>query len=246
MKHIGETPEQQTATLQIAGQLQSQLQLEGDALARAEQQKSYIQSMMTQSAPVVDLDQQEAPKAADEKASNTSKPTGNNSSRMLKKSQTALLVETKARLYVSAYARADPFLRWYGPLANPVFQLAHVVTVPSEFLAEVIRARIGVAVEIVPNIVDLTAFPYRERKALAPRMLVTRHLEKLYRIESVLLAFREVQARYTEASLWIVGSGTQESYLRGLAATGTCGARGFWDMFPMRNCRQSISNATFC
>ena len=80
LKHIGEMPEQQSATLQIAGQLQSQLQLEGDALGRAEQQKSYIQSMMTQSAPVVDLDPiEEAPRAANDKAPITPKPTGNNS-----------------------------------------------------------------------------------------------------------------------------------------------------------------------
>jgi len=56
LKHIGEMPEQQAANLQILGQLQSQLQLEGEGLSRAEQQKTYIQSMMTQSAPVVDLD----------------------------------------------------------------------------------------------------------------------------------------------------------------------------------------------
>jgi succinoglycan biosynthesis transport protein ExoP len=64
LKHIGEMPEQQTADLQILGQLQSQLQLTGDALARAEQQKSMIQTMMTQSAatPVVDLDGSESPR----------------------------------------------------------------------------------------------------------------------------------------------------------------------------------------
>ena len=56
MKHIGEMPEQQTATLQVLGQLQSQLQLESEALARAEQQKGVLQAMMSQSAPVVDLD----------------------------------------------------------------------------------------------------------------------------------------------------------------------------------------------
>jgi uncharacterized protein involved in exopolysaccharide biosynthesis len=57
-------PEQQTASLQILGQLQSQLQLESDALSRAEQQKSYIQSMMASqmNAPVVDLDEYEPPK----------------------------------------------------------------------------------------------------------------------------------------------------------------------------------------
>jgi polysaccharide chain length determinant protein (PEP-CTERM system associated) len=60
LKHIGEMPEQQQATLQVLGQLQSQLQLEGDALGRAEQQKSYLQSLMAQSAPVVDLDERES------------------------------------------------------------------------------------------------------------------------------------------------------------------------------------------
>jgi succinoglycan biosynthesis transport protein ExoP len=59
LKHLGEMPEQQTADLQILGQLQSQLQLESDALARSEQQKSYIQSMMAATAPVVDLDEAE-------------------------------------------------------------------------------------------------------------------------------------------------------------------------------------------
>jgi polysaccharide chain length determinant protein (PEP-CTERM system associated) len=63
LKHIGEMPEQQTADLQILGQLQSQLQLESDAISRAEQQKSLTQSLMAQAAsPVVDLDGNEQPR----------------------------------------------------------------------------------------------------------------------------------------------------------------------------------------
>jgi len=68
LKHIGEMPEQQAADLQILGHLQSQLQLEGDSLNRAEQQRSYLESMMaTQPAAVVDLDdgQTTRPVAAD-------------------------------------------------------------------------------------------------------------------------------------------------------------------------------------
>jgi hypothetical protein len=65
MNHIGEMPEQQSADLQILGQLRSQLQLEGEALARAEQQKSYLQSMMTQTAPAVELDEPDQSPAAD-------------------------------------------------------------------------------------------------------------------------------------------------------------------------------------
>jgi hypothetical protein len=60
MRHIGEMPEQQTADLQILGQLQAQLQLEGEAVSRAESQRSLLESMMTQSAPVVDLDPAES------------------------------------------------------------------------------------------------------------------------------------------------------------------------------------------
>jgi polysaccharide chain length determinant protein (PEP-CTERM system associated) len=56
LKHIGEMPEQQTADLQILGQLQAQLQLEGEALSRAESQKNMLESMGGQSSMVVDLD----------------------------------------------------------------------------------------------------------------------------------------------------------------------------------------------
>ena len=56
LKHIGEMPDQQSADLQILGQLQNQVQLESESLNRAEQQKTYLESMMTQNAPVVDMD----------------------------------------------------------------------------------------------------------------------------------------------------------------------------------------------
>lgn len=76
LKHIGEMPEQQSADLQVLGQLQSQLQIESEALSRAEQQKSYIQSLMAQgSAPVVDLDDSD-PAASPGAATHDSKPAG--------------------------------------------------------------------------------------------------------------------------------------------------------------------------
>lgn len=61
LKHIGEMPEQQASDLQMLGQLQSQLQIESEALSRAEQQKSYYQSMMAQGpTSVVDVDGEDA------------------------------------------------------------------------------------------------------------------------------------------------------------------------------------------
>jgi glycosyltransferase involved in cell wall biosynthesis len=114
---------------------------------------------------------------------------------------------------------AEEFLNRYDFLCKPFFRMAHVITAPSAFLASVISKQIGVPVRIVPNVVLFGAFPYRERNPLKPRMLVTRHLEKLYDVESVIRAFRQVQIRYPEASLWIVGTGEQEGRLRNLVAT---------------------------
>jgi polysaccharide biosynthesis transport protein len=77
LKHLGEMPEQQTADLQILGQLQSQLQLEGEALARAEQQRSLLQSMSAQaSSPVIDVDGPESrpADAGEAKAADTGVP----------------------------------------------------------------------------------------------------------------------------------------------------------------------------
>lgn len=113
---------------------------------------------------------------------------------------------------------ADEFLRRYGFLIKPVFRMASVVTAPSEFLVEVIRRRIGIRVLVVPNIVDFGSLGFRERNPLQPRIIVTRHLEELYDVESVIRAFSVVESHYPEASLRIVGTGSQEGYLRELVS----------------------------
>jgi len=113
---------------------------------------------------------------------------------------------------------AETFFRRWRWFAKPVFQLADAVTAPSEFLGDVIRRMIGVPVSIVPNILDASAFTYRERATLRPNILITRHLEKIYDIETVLKAFRVVQDHFPEAVLWIVGTGSEEKRLRNLVA----------------------------
>jgi glycosyltransferase involved in cell wall biosynthesis len=111
---------------------------------------------------------------------------------------------------------ARQFFRWFGWAAKPLFAISDVVAVPSEFLAELIRDRFGTQALIVPNIVDSSAFRYRPRVGLQPKLLVTRHLEELYDIESVIRAFQKVQRNHPDASLWIAGTGSLEDYLRGM------------------------------
>jgi glycosyltransferase involved in cell wall biosynthesis len=111
---------------------------------------------------------------------------------------------------------ADGFFRRMGWLVRPFFRMADVTFTPSGFLAEVISKRIAVPVSIVPNIVNLSMFQYRERLRFQPKMIVTRHLEAIYDVECVLRAFRAVQESYPEASLWIAGTGSEERRLREL------------------------------
>jgi phenylacetate-CoA ligase len=113
---------------------------------------------------------------------------------------------------------AAAFFRWFGWAAKPFFRLAGVVTAPSDFLAGVIGGRFGMPVSIVPNLVETSKFRHRARSFVRPAMVVARHLEKSYDIESVLKAFAAVQQRHPEASLRIAGSGSEESRLREFAS----------------------------
>jgi polysaccharide chain length determinant protein (PEP-CTERM system associated) len=108
LKHLGEMPEQQQATLQILGQLQGQLQIEADASNRAEQQKSYLQSMIAQSAPVVDLDEgQPKPLSESEKASAGKSPTAPTARRSPLETKKARL----AALQTQGYTDLHPDIR---------------------------------------------------------------------------------------------------------------------------------------
>jgi glycosyltransferase involved in cell wall biosynthesis len=89
--------------------------------------------------------------------------------------------------------------------------------VPSRFLHEVFE-RFGITSEIIPNIVDVERFRFRTRGPLRPRILSTRNFETLYNLPCTLRAFRLVQDRYPEATLTLVGAGSQDPSIRQLAA----------------------------
>ena len=87
--------------------------------------------------------------------------------------------------------------------------------VPSIFLREVLDS-FGIAARVVPNTIDLRQFAYRVRDPLRPRLLCTRNFEHIYNVACVLRAFARVQARYDDATLTLVGGGSQEAALRAL------------------------------
>ncbi len=88
--------------------------------------------------------------------------------------------------------------------------------VPSRFLRDVF-AGFGITSTIVPNVVSLERFPYRTRLPLRPRLVSTRNLDELYNVACTLRAFRRIQDVHPDASLVLVGRGSEEARLRALA-----------------------------
>lgn len=111
---------------------------------------------------------------------------------------------------------ADDHLRRWGVLVHPFLRMAHSIVVPSSYLRDVFAAH-GYRARVVPNVVDLDCFRYRDRTPLRPRILSTRNLEAHYRVEDAIRAFAMVRRDRPEATLTIAGSGSQESRLRRLA-----------------------------
>ena len=87
--------------------------------------------------------------------------------------------------------------------------------VPSTFLQRVF-AGFEIASDVIPNIVDVERFAFRLRRPLRPHLLSTRNFEPLYNVACTLNAFALVQQKYPDATLTLVGAGSQDAALRSL------------------------------
>jgi glycosyltransferase involved in cell wall biosynthesis len=100
-------------------------------------------------------------------------------------------------------------------IARRVLRNADVLVVPSGYLMDVFR-EFGLEAQIVPNVMDLSQFQYRERRPLRPHLVCTRGFHPYYGIDVVVRAFAEVQRVYPEAQLDLIGGGALEGNIRAL------------------------------
>ena len=89
--------------------------------------------------------------------------------------------------------------------------------VPSRFLVDVFRD-FGIRADVIPNLVDVDRFRFRDRNPLRPRLLSTRNFDALYNVAATIRAFQIVQDRRPDASLTLVGAGPQDGHLRALVS----------------------------
>jgi L-malate glycosyltransferase len=113
---------------------------------------------------------------------------------------------------------ADDHLARWGPLVHPFLNMAEAIAVPSTYLQDIF-ARFGYRARVVPNVVDLSHFRYRERAPLGPQLLSTRNLEPHYRVDDILQAFAILKPRRPDARLTIAGSGREAPRLQRLVAS---------------------------
>lgn len=93
-----------------------------------------------------------------------------------------------------------------------------VIVVPSTFLQQVFN-RYGMEAVIVPNVLDTSLFVPQTDKQLnaqAPHLIVTRNLEQIYDVATVIRAFAKVQQQVPQARLTIAGTGPELSALQSL------------------------------
>jgi glycosyltransferase involved in cell wall biosynthesis len=130
----------------------------------------------------------------------------------------ARLFGARVVLHYHSGEAAEHLERW-GVLVHPWLRLAHVVVVPSDYLAAVFADH-GVDARVIRNVVDLTRFAYRDRAPLQPHLVSTRNLEPYYRVDVVIDAFARVRAEAPGATLTVAGYGSEEACLRRQAGDG--------------------------
>ena len=116
---------------------------------------------------------------------------------------------------------ADDHLSHWGRLVHPWLQLADDLVVPSRYL-RMVFVRHGYSARVVPNVVDVSRFRYRERAPMRPRLLSTRNLEPYYRVDLLIRAFARFSREVPDATLTVAGYGSEERSLRALAASLDC------------------------
>jgi glycosyltransferase involved in cell wall biosynthesis len=110
---------------------------------------------------------------------------------------------------------ADDHLRNWGKRVHPWLRKVEKIVVPSLYLQDVF-ARHGYSAQIIPNMITLSQFSFRERMPLRPVLLSVRNLEPLYRIENTLEAFALIKQRLPGATLIVAGYGSQEALLKAM------------------------------
>lgn len=89
-------------------------------------------------------------------------------------------------------------------MSQKLFGGAFVNVAPSKYLQKVFADE-GFRVHYIPNPIDFSEFPYRERRHIGPKMLWVRSLARIYNPMMALETLKIVSQTYPDATLCMVG-----------------------------------------
>lgn len=112
---------------------------------------------------------------------------------------------------------ADDHLNRAGTLTRRLLHLTDRIIVPSQYLVEAFH-RHGYHATAIANNIDLSNVICRKRSKIRPKIIVPRALEPLYDIPCALKAFVEFSRSYPDATMTVLGEGSQREYLQDLVS----------------------------
>jgi len=108
---------------------------------------------------------------------------------------------------------AEKFFKRHTLLVRYYLMQSDVNVVLSGFLGKVFD-KYSIPYRIIPNIIEFDDSVYRERKTIQPHFICIRAHERLYNIPCILRAFSRFQCQVSDASLTLVGDGSEHIALK--------------------------------
>lgn len=96
------------------------------------------------------------------------------------------------------------YIKKFPGLSRTSLRRASLVVTPSGYLAEAVKS-LGIQAEIIPNIVSLENYTFRERSRLRPRMLWMRTFYDYYNPEMAVRVLAKILPDYPDAILTLAG-----------------------------------------
>jgi glycosyltransferase involved in cell wall biosynthesis len=126
------------------------------------------------------------------------------------------------------------FMSRYPRWTNGVLRRADLLVAPSQYLARAV-GRYGFKAQVVPNVIDLDAYPFRRRRVVRPRLFWMRSFDSIYNPELALRVLARLRTRLPDARLVMAGKdGGCKSEIQDVAAqlglTDAVAFTGFLDM----------------
>ena len=97
------------------------------------------------------------------------------------------------------------FVQKHPRWARRVLNRAAVLVAPSEFLAKRFET-LGYRIPIIPNIIDLDSYPFRERSRISPNLIWMRSFHEIYNPEMAVRVLANLRATHPDATLIMAGT----------------------------------------